>query len=110
MNFFGFSRPVKDRYSEDYLPGSIHEFGDITVEEKDIISFGRLFDSPVFHTDPQAAKTSIYGGLITSGWHTASLMMREFVRFYLSRTASLGSPEVDELRWNLRCDPATGLR
>jgi len=43
----------------------------------------------------------MYGGLIASGWHTASLMMREVVRYYLPRAASLGSPGVDELRWFL---------
>src|SRR5512139_835190 len=88
----GFSVPVEERYFEDYLPGSVHEFGAINLTEEDIIAFGRRFDPQVLHTDPQAAKNSIYGGLIASGWHTASLMMREFVRFYLSRVASLGSP------------------
>jgi len=97
----GFKTPVEDRYFEDYVPGSVHEFGSIKVEEEDIVAFGRQFDPQVFHTDPEGAKSTIYGGLIASGWHTASLMMRECVRYYLPRAASLGSPGVDELRWNL---------
>ena len=66
---------------------------------RDRISFARRFDPQPFHTDPAAAKGSIYGGLIASGWHTASLMMRLFADHYLTSSSSLGSPGVDELRW-----------
>lgn len=104
-----FTVPVENRYLEDYEPGSIHEFGSITVGEADIIDFGRRFDPQVFHTDPQAAKHSVYGGLIASGWHTASLMMRLFVDDYLSGIASLGSPGVDELRWTKPVRPGDTL-
>lgn len=109
MDFHGFRVPVEDRYFEDYRPGSVHEFGAINVSEQEIVAFGRQFDPQPFHTDPQAARGSIYGGLIASGWHTAGLMMREFVRFYLSGVASLGSPGVDELRWSLPVRPGDTL-
>jgi acyl dehydratase len=109
MNTAGFKTPVEDRYFEDYVPGSVHEFGRITVEEEGIVSFGNQFDPQLFHTDPERAKSTIYGGLIASGWHTASLMMCECVRHYLPRAASLGSPGVDELRWNLPVRPGDTL-
>jgi len=99
MNSSGFKTPVENRYFEDYLVGDIHEFGTIAVEEEDIIAFAKRFDPQPFHTDPEAGKQSIYGGLIASGWHTSSLMMRLFSDYYLSHNASLGSPGVDELRW-----------
>lgn len=88
-----------DRYFEDYPTGSVYEFGSIAVEEKEILDFARRFDPQPFHTDPEAARHSIYGGLIASGWHTAGLMMRLLVEHYLSPASSLGSPGVDELRW-----------
>ena len=109
MKRSSFTVPVENRYLEDYEPGSIHEFGFITVEEADIIEFGRRFDPQVFHTDPQAAKYSVYGGLIASGWHTAGMMMRLFVEDYLSGVASLGSPGVDELRWTKPVRPGDTL-
>jgi acyl dehydratase len=109
MDKTGFKTPVEDRYFEDYVPGSVHEFGSIKVEEEDIVAFGGQFDPQVFHTDPEGAKSTIYGGLIASGWHTASLMMRECVRYYLPRAASLGSPGVDEFRWNLPVRPGDTL-
>ena len=69
------------------------------MEEAEVLAFGRRFDPQPFHTQPEEAKESVFGGLIASGWHTASLMMRLFVDHYLSRVASLSSPGVDELRW-----------
>jgi len=109
METAGFKTPVEDRYFEDYVPGSVHEFGRITVDEESIVAFGKQFDPQLFHTDPDGAKSTIYGGLIASGWHTASLMMRECVRYYLPRAASLGSPGVDELRWLLPVRPGDTL-
>ena len=100
---------IQRRYFEDYVAGTIHEFGTITVEEDEIIAFGRRFDPQVFHTDPEAAKSTIYTGLIASGWHTAALMMRLFVDNFLSQVASLGSPGVDELRWLVPVRPGDTL-
>jgi acyl dehydratase len=94
-----FSRPIEDRYFEDYEPGSVHEFGSITIEESEIVAFAEKYDPQPFHVDPTAAKESVFGGLIASGWQTASLAMRILVDNYISRVASLGSPGVDEIRW-----------
>jgi acyl dehydratase len=77
----------------------VHEFGFFKVSEADIIAFGKQFDPQPFHTDPELALKSNYGGLIASGWHTGSIAMRLVVDHYLSHVASLGSPGVDELRW-----------
>jgi len=94
-----FSVPARDRWFEDYEPGSVHEFGSIVVTEDEILAFGRRFDPQVFHTDPEAAKGTEYGGLIASGWHTAGLMMRLYSDHYLSQVSTLVSPGVDEVRW-----------
>lgn len=87
-----FAAPAEDRWLEDYEPGSVHEFGDIEVEEAEVLAFGRRFDPQVFHTDPAAARETEYGGLIASGWHTAALMIRLYSDHYLSRVATLVSP------------------
>ncbi len=102
--------PVGERYFEDYVPGSILEFGTISVGESEIIEFARRFDPQAFHVNPEAAARGPFGGLIASGWHTASLMMRLYADRYLSRVASLGSPGVDELRWLLPVRPGDALR
>jgi acyl dehydratase len=87
------------RWFEDYVVGAIHELGSIQVEAGEVQGFARQFDPQPFHTDPQAASASHFGGLIASGWHTAALMMRLFALNYLSPQSSLGSPGIEELRW-----------
>lgn len=100
MTSGAFSKPIEDRYFEDYAPGTIYEFGSIKVEQEEMIDFAKRFDPQDFHTDPEAAGRTVFGGLIASGWHTAGLMMRLFTQHYLSKAASLSSPGVDELRWH----------
>ncbi len=104
-----FTTPPEDRYFEDYVPGAVHEFGSIAVEEAEIIDFARRFDPQPFHIDAVAAQQSVFGGLIASGWHTASLTMRLLVDHYVSRVASLGSPGVDEVRWRKPVRPGDTL-
>ena len=100
---------VDSRYFEDYLVGSVHEYGSITVEEDEVTAFAKRFDPQPFHTSPESAKDTIYGGLIASGWHTAGLMMRLFADHFLSKVASLGSPGIDELRWKKPVRPGDEL-
>ena len=109
MSGSSFAVPVENRYFEDYVAGSVHEFGSIAVEEGEVIAFGKRFVPLPYHTDPELAKRSIYGGLIASGWHTAGLMMRLCTDHYLSKVASLGSPGVDELRWDKPVRPGDEL-
>jgi acyl dehydratase len=104
-----FTVSAERRYFEDYVPGSVHEFGPIPVEQEEVIDFARRFDPQVFHTDPELAKSTVFGGLIASGWHTAGLMMRLFADHYLPKTANLGSPGVDELRWKVPVRPGDEL-
>jgi acyl dehydratase len=99
MTYSLFSVPIDERYFEDYIPGSVYEFGSITVDEEEIIEFARRYDPQVFHIDPEAARKTPFGGLIASGWHTAALVMRLLVDHYISRVACLGSPGADKLRW-----------
>ncbi|WP_096701242.1 MaoC family dehydratase [Magnetospirillum sp. 15-1] len=94
-----FSRAIDDRYFEDYPQGAVYRFGAITVEFDEVIAFASRYDPQVFHMDPEAARETIFGGLIASGWYTAALMMRMFCEHYLSKVASLGSPGLDEVRW-----------
>ena len=94
-----FQTPPQERYLEDYVEGAVHEMGPISISKDDIIQFSKQFDPQVFHTDPEKARDTVYGGLIASGWHTCALFMRLFVEHYLPDQASLGSPGVDELRW-----------
>ena len=104
-----FAVPIDQRYFEDYVPGSVYEYGSITLSEQEVIEFARRFDPQFIHTDPRAAADGPFGGLIASGWHTAAVMMRLFVDHYLSHVASRASPGIDELRWSRPVRPGDTL-
>ena len=87
------------RYWEDFAPGDVIELGSRAITKDSILAFAREFDPQPFHTDEAAAKDTIYGGLIASGWHTGSLSMRLFYEGLIKHVVSLGSPGFDELRW-----------
>jgi acyl dehydratase len=64
-----------------------------------MLAFAAEFDPQPMHLDEEAAKRSMLQGLSASGWHLCSIMMRMMFDGYIGRTASLGSPGVNELRW-----------
>ena len=84
---------------EDFKVGERAEMGRHTFGEDEIVAFARQFDPQPFHVDPQAARASAFGGLIASGWHTCAVGMRLMVEQYIGRTASLGSPGIEDIRW-----------
>ena len=87
------------QFFEDFHPGDVTDTGSVTVTREEIVAFARQFDPQPFHVDEDAARRSPFGGLIASGWHTASLCMRLVVALLGPDSGSLGSPGVDELRW-----------
>jgi acyl dehydratase len=101
--------PAEKRYFEDYIADSVHEFGAVTVEEKDIIEYATRYDPQIFHTDPEAARATQFGGVVASGFHTAGMAMRLLVDNYLPHGTALGSPGVDELRWHKPVRPGDVL-
>ncbi len=110
MTLHSFAAPPDNRYFEDYVAGHVYEFGAISVSEAEIIDFAQKFDPQYFHTDPEKAKSSRFGGLIASGWHTVGLAMRLYVDHFVSHVASLASPGTDEVRWLNPVRPGDTLR
>ena len=92
-------------YWEDFTAGQTDEIGRHTFSEQEMIEFARQFDPQPFHTDPEAAKQSFFGGLIASGWHTCAIAMRLMVQKYIGQAASAGSPGVDNIRWRAPVRP-----
>ena len=94
---------------EDFQPGQTFDLGSIEVSHEQVVDFAKQFDPQPFHIDIDAGGQSIFGGLIASGWHTCSLMMRLVVDNLFSRTATLGSPGVNQIRWILPVRPGDTL-
>ena len=97
-------------YFEDFSEGQVVELGSLPVlTEEEIIAFAREWDPQPFHVDPVAAKESIYGGLIASGWQTAMLAMRLQVDALFNRTDTQGSPGVENVRFRRPVRPGQAL-
>src|SRR2546423_10205372 len=73
------------KYLEDFRVGEVIDLGTATLTEEEIVEFGRRYDPQPFHIDPEAARESVFGGLIASGWLTGSLFMRLFTTEVLNK-------------------------
>ena len=102
--------PAANRHFEDYVPGAVCVYGEIAITEAEIVEFARRYDPQPMHVDPDAAARGPFGGLIASGWHTISLVMRVLVERYLSHVAAIVSPGIDEVRWKAPVRPGDVLR
>ena len=97
-------------YWEDFTPGRVFETATRSLSEEDIVRFAREFDPQDFHTNPEAARQTPFGGLIASGWHTCGITMRLMCDGYLLETSCVGSPGLEELRWLKPVRPGDALR
>ncbi len=84
---------------EDFRAGQIHSLGTHRLTAEEIIEFASEFDPQPQHLDPEAAKSSMLGGLAASGWHLCALAMRMMVDGLFCNAASMGSPGVEEVQW-----------
>src|SRR5438067_2462747 len=98
------------RYFEDFATGDTVDLGTFSYTEREIIEFAQQFDPQPMHTDPTAARESIYGSLIASGWQTATSYMRRLVETIMRDSHSIGSPGIDRLRWLKPVRPGDTLR
>jgi len=94
---------------EDFPPGRFGSFGPHHVTREDILAFASEYDPQPMHLDEAAAAKSMLNGLSGSGWHLCSLMMRMLCDGFITRTASLGSPGVNEVRWLAPLRPGDDL-
>jgi acyl dehydratase len=99
-----------DIYFEDFTPGREFHTEGVTITEGAIIDFAMTFDPQPFHLNVEAAKASIYEGLIASGFQTMALTFRLFIQTRALAACSLGSPGVDEVRFLRPVRPGDTLR
>jgi acyl dehydratase len=90
---------VPQLFWEDFAEGSVAEYGPRLVPADEIVAFAAEFDPQPMHLDDNAARATMLGGLGASGWHTCALMMRIIVDGFVGRSASMGSPGVEEAKW-----------
>lgn len=91
--------PARPCYLEDLAVGERYAGGTTTLDLAAIKAFATAFDPQPFHLDEEAAKGSIFGRLVASGWHTMAVTMRLLVEGELRSLWGLVGLGADELRW-----------
>jgi len=97
-------------YFEDFKPGDRFDSATLTLTEALIVEYARFYDPQPFHTDPEAARTTVFGGLIASGMQTIGIGFKLFFETGVLSACSLGSPGLDEIRWKAPVRPGDTLR
>src|SRR6478752_9990551 len=89
---------MKERYFDDLKTGDRFKSEPLNVTVKEVVEFAHKFDPQMFHLSRKRAERSIFKGLIASGWHTAAMSMRLFVKTLNHAKGAIGLG-VDKLRW-----------
>lgn len=95
---------------EDLKVGAQYTTPEQTVTAEEIVTFARQYDPQPFHTDAEAAKNSLFGRLVASGWHTAAITMGLMARGNMGLDGGVIGSGVDELRWPRPVRPGDRLR
>jgi acyl dehydratase len=66
-------------FLEDLWVGEQFVSGTHRIDAEQIRAFAEQFDPQPFHLDAEAAKATLFEGLVASGWHTAAITMRLLV-------------------------------
>jgi acyl dehydratase len=66
-------------FLDDLHVGQRFESGRHLIDAEQIPAFATQFDPQPFHLDAEAAKATLFHGLVASGWHTAAITMRLLV-------------------------------
>jgi acyl dehydratase len=100
---------LDNRYLEDIASGETSTGAPIAVTEAAVLAFARDFDPQPMHIDQAAAAAGRFGGIIASGWHVASLVMRDFVLSAPFGGTPLLGVRTDGLCWLLPVRPGDTL-
>jgi acyl dehydratase len=84
---------------EDFSPGQVTDCGSRLVTREEIVAFAAEYDPQPMHLDENAARATLMGGLVASGWHSCCILMRMLSDSILGQASFMGAPGVDEVRW-----------
>jgi len=100
----------KPIYLEDFEVGVTHESPPHLISEEEVIAFARRYDPQYFHTDPEAAKNSVFGGLVCAGFQTAALTWALALKTGMFADCALAGMGLDDVRWLAPVRPGDVLR
>jgi acyl dehydratase len=102
---------MSERYFEDFAVGEVLKpSGRVRVDRDEIVAFARQYDPQPFHLDEAAARQSIFGRLVASGWHTAAMTMSLIARSEYRAAGGTVGLGFESLRWPIPVLPGDELR
>ena len=103
--------PSPGRYFEDFTVGlRFRSPGAVAMTAERIKSFAAEFDPQPSHLDEAAARGTLFGGLVASGWHTAAVAMRLIVDSDLGLSGQAAGVAIESMRWLQPVHPGDALR
>lgn len=104
------TRPIASAgFFDDFAVGDRFQSGSIEIHQEAILAFAELYDPQPFHTDPDYAQGTIFGGLIASGWQALSETFTKAVEGGFLKSGGLSSDGLEDLRWLKPVRPGDAL-
>ncbi len=100
--------PKEASYFDDLHVGQQFTSDTHLIYEEQIKAFAKQFDPQPFHLDAEAAKATLFEGLVASGWHTAAITMRLMVESIPIAGGVIGAGA--EIAWPKPVRPGAVLR
>ena len=95
---------------EDFIPGQVTECGSRLITRAEIIAFAAEYDPQPMHLDEAAARASLFGGLVASGWHSCCVLMRMLSDDFIGDASFMGALGVEEVKWLAPIRPEERIR
>jgi acyl dehydratase len=96
-------------YLDDLYVGQKFGSDSHQLDAEQIKAFAAQFDPQPFHLDDVAARSTLFGGLAASGWHTAAITMRLMVTSGAPMAGGLIGAGC-EINWPIPTRPGDTLR
>jgi acyl dehydratase len=84
---------------DDFKPGQTIDCGALVVTRDEIVAFAAEYDPQTMHLDEEAARATMLGGLIASGWHSCCILVRMVTECLRRDTSVTDLSGIEETRW-----------
>jgi acyl dehydratase len=96
-------------FFEDFKTGYAYDFAIPAMSKPEIMAFAAAWDPQPIHVDEEIAE-KFQGGIIASGYHTMLVALRPMLATVMAKSANIGGPGMDHIRWLYPVRPGERLR
>lgn len=97
-------------FFEEFAVGQQYTLPPVNLTREEILAFAQAYDPQPIHIDAAFAEAGPFGGIIASGFHTACLVWREWIRLNRFGTEIIAGTGMDYLTWNAPVRPGDTLQ